>query len=68
MTKLAPFTKATIRRAIQAAKEQGAAMVEMMPDGRIRVLLREDHEVVAATPSGQTVLSPGADAWGDVEA
>jgi hypothetical protein len=35
----ARFTLADIARAIRAAKEQGAAAVEILPDGTIRVVI-----------------------------
>ena len=37
VTKPLPFTKAAIKRAIAAAQEQGAAGIEMLPGGTIRV-------------------------------
>lgn len=64
MTKSLPFTKADIKRAIAAAQEQGAALVEMRPDGSIRVLLRQEHEVAADRRPAQTEEDP----WGHVEA
>ena len=33
------FTLADVARAIRAAKEQGAAAVEILPDGTIRVII-----------------------------
>jgi hypothetical protein len=35
----ARFTLADVARAIRAAKEQGAAVVEILPDGTIRVII-----------------------------
>ena len=35
----ARFTLADIARAVRAAKEQGAAAVEILPDGTIRVVI-----------------------------
>jgi hypothetical protein len=54
MTKPLPFTKATLKRAIAAAQEQGAALVEVLPDGTIRVLLRNDYEIAANERPAQT--------------
>ncbi len=65
MTKSLPFTKAAIKRAIAAATEAGAAGVEMLPDGTIRVVLRNDCEVATRNQSAQT---GDADEWGQVQA
>jgi hypothetical protein len=65
MTKSLPFTKAAIKRAIAAAQEQGAALVEMLPDGTIRVKLRQEYEVAAERPPSQT---DDEDPWGHPEA
>jgi hypothetical protein len=64
VTKPIPFTKAEIKRAIAAAQERGAALVEMRPDGSIRVLLLQEHEVAADRRPAQTEDDP----WGHVEA
>jgi hypothetical protein len=65
VTKPLPFTKAAIRRAIAAAAEAGAAGVEVLPDGTIRVVLCNDYELVARNQSAQT---DDADEWGQVQA
>ena len=59
LTKPLPFTKAAIKRAIAAAQEQGAVMVEMRVDGTIRVLLSKDYEVAAVEQPAQTA----GDGW-----
>lgn len=64
MTKPLPYTKAAIKRAIAAAQEQGAAGVEMLPDGTIRVVLRKDYELATRNQTAQT----GDDEWGQVQA
>ena len=40
----ARFTLADIARAIRAAKEQGAAVVEILPDGTIRISINNDKD------------------------
>jgi hypothetical protein len=40
----ARFTLADIARAIRAAKEQGAAAVEILPDGTIRISINDKDE------------------------
>jgi hypothetical protein len=40
----ARFTLADIARATRAAKEQGAAAVEILPDGTIRVIIAQEDE------------------------
>lgn len=46
------FTEADVRRAIKAAKREGAAQVEIKPDGTIAVslspTLTEDQEIAEA--------------------
>jgi hypothetical protein len=54
MTKPVPFTKAAMKRAIDVAQAQGMCMVEFLPDGTIRVLLRKDYEVAAVAQPAQT--------------
>jgi hypothetical protein len=39
----ARFTLADIARAVRAAKEQGAAAVEILPDGTIRVVINSNQ-------------------------
>ncbi len=39
----ARFNLADISRATKAAKAEGAAAVEILPDGTIRILLNETH-------------------------
>jgi hypothetical protein len=50
----ARFTLADVVRAIRAAKEQGAAAVEILPDGTIRVVIninqRDETNSEAETP------------------
>lgn len=65
MTKSLPFTKAAMKRVIAAAQEQGAGMIEVLPDGTVRVLLRKDCELAARNQSAQT---RDADEWGQVQA
>lgn len=65
MTRPLPFTKAAIKRAIAAAAEAGAAGVEVLPDGTIRVVLRNDRELAACDQLAQT---DDADEWGQVQA
>ena len=65
MTKSLPFTKAAMKRAIAAAAEAGAAGVEVLPDGTIRVVLRKNYELAARNQSAQT---HDADEWGEVQA
>jgi hypothetical protein len=50
MKTTARFTLADIVRATRAAKEQGAAAVDVLPDGtiRIRILLANDEATSAA--------------------
>jgi hypothetical protein len=38
------FTLADIARATRAAKEQGAAAIELKPDGTIRVIICDTHK------------------------
>jgi hypothetical protein len=40
----ARFTLADIARATRAAKDQGAAAVEILPDGTIRVVIADHHK------------------------
>jgi len=61
MTTRAPFTQAAIRRIIRAAKEEGAAVQIVMPDGTILV---DGAKKVDAVPSGTEDKSE----WEDVEA
>jgi hypothetical protein len=65
MTKPVSFTKAAIKRAIAAAQEQGAAIVEVLPDGTIRVVLRNEYQLAADRQQGQTRED---DPWGHAEA
>lgn len=65
MTKPLLFTKTAIKRAIAAAAEAGAAGVDVLPDGTIRVVLRNDSELAARNQSAQT---DDADEWGKVQA
>jgi hypothetical protein len=46
----ATFTQADVARAIRAAKQAGAASVEVRPDGRIIVQLKQTPVVPASTP------------------
>jgi hypothetical protein len=48
----ARFTLADVARAIRAAKEQGAAVVEILPDGTIRVIIsgKDETKPEAAPP------------------
>ena len=51
MTKTAArFTFADIARATRAAKEQGAAAVEILPDGTIRVVIDGAQHEAEAKP------------------
>jgi chitinase len=59
MTKPAASTQAAIRRAIRAAQKEGAAMVEVLADGTIRVLLRQEYELAADIRPEQI----GGDGW-----
>jgi hypothetical protein len=65
VTKAVPFTQAAIQRAIRAAHIEGAAMVEVRPDGTIRVLLRKDYELAHGEQPEQT---DGDDPWGNASA
>lgn len=65
MTKPLLFTKAAIKRAIAAAAEAGAAGVEVLPDGTIRVVLRNHCKLAARNQSAQT---DDAAEWGQVQA
>lgn len=65
MTKPLRFTKAAIKRTIAAAAEAGAAGVEVLPDGTIRVVLRNDYELAARNQSAET---DDGDEWGQVQA
>jgi hypothetical protein len=40
----ARFTLADISRAAKAAKAEGAAAVEVLPDGTIRIVIAETHK------------------------
>lgn len=59
MTKAVPFTQAAMRRALRAAQMEGASMVEVLPDGTIRVLLRKDYEIAPGEQAAQTA----GDGW-----
>ncbi len=65
MTKPLHFTKAAFKRAIAAAAEAGAAGIEVLPDGTIRVVLRNDCELAARNQSAQT---DDGDEWGQAQA
>jgi hypothetical protein len=54
----ARFTLADVARAVRAAKEQGAAAVEILPDGTIRVVIgvndKGENKPEAETPEAET--------------
>jgi hypothetical protein len=66
MTKPLPFTKASLKRAIGAAREMGLRVTGIRTDGTVLV------DEVAVAPAGRVTQSelPPADAeqWGHVEA
>lgn len=68
MTQPAAVTKAAIKRAIRAAQEEGAAMVDVLPDGTVRVILRGEYEVAGPGAGGQDAPAPEHIDWGKVRA
>ena len=62
MTRAIPFTKAQVRRAVQAAESAGLTVrgVRMYPDGSIQVETGDDRD----TPYGQPAKARAA-SWDD---
>lgn len=53
----ARFTQADVARTIRAAMQAGAGAVELLPDGRIRILLDgEEKPVQPVEPDREVVL------------
>jgi hypothetical protein len=53
----ARFTQADVARSIRAAKQAGAGTVELLPDGRIRILLDgEEKPTPPVEPDREVVL------------
>lgn len=73
MTRALPFTKARLRRAIQAARQEGLRVTGIGPDGTLIVtdgtatdgVDNSFEAVVRLTPDGQ---ASAASKWEDVEA
>jgi hypothetical protein len=61
----AKFSQADVARVLRAAKQEGAAGIDVLPDGTIRVVLRNDYELAARNRSAQT---DDPDEWGQVQA
>ncbi|WP_458760502.1 hypothetical protein ACSVBT_06840 [Afipia sp. TerB] len=64
MTKALPFTKASIRRRIEAAREAGLRVKGIAPDGTIMV----DNDPPGLAPSDLTGPDRNASKWEDVQA
>jgi hypothetical protein len=52
----ANFTQADIARSIRAAKQTGAGVVELLPDGTIRITLTSDKADAKIEPEQEVVL------------
>jgi hypothetical protein len=53
----ARFTQADVARSIRAAKQAGAGVVELLPDGTIRITLdRRDEPEKKVEPDHEVVL------------
>jgi hypothetical protein len=52
----ARHTQADVARSIRAAKQAGAAAVELRPDGTIRIVLSGDKTNISAEPEREVVL------------
>lgn len=63
MTKAAIVTQAAIKRAIRAAQIEGASMIEVLPDGTIRVLLRKDYQLSAEELAADRQPAQTGDGW-----
>lgn len=68
MTKPLPFTQASLKRAILAARAAGLRVTGIRPDG---ILLVDDGEPRTLAPAGMVTHSGGIpephDQWGDVQ-
>lgn len=52
----ARFTQADVARAIRAANQAGAGAVELLPDGRIRILLGGEEKPVPPVETDREVV------------
>ncbi len=67
MTKPLPFSKASLKRRIAAAREAGLRVVGIAADGTVRV---DESGFAPTARMGQSENAPhaGFDQWGDVQA
>jgi hypothetical protein len=67
MTRALPFTEASLRRAITAARKAGLHVTGIRPDGTLIVIDGDNstNEIVRLAPDGQPTA---ASKWEDVQA
>jgi len=63
MTRALPFTQASLRRAIEAARKAGLHVTGIRPDGT--VIVRESTEIVVDALSGEA--TDPISKWEDIE-
>lgn len=68
MTKPLPFTEASIRRAVSAARKAGLRVVAIQPDGT--VVVEDGDDGATPLPPAEDVgqIPPSSSKWEDAEA
>ena len=68
MTTRLPFTQASLRRAIAAARKEGLRIAEIRPDGTLITISAGENPPIELVGSAPKTESEGRSKWQDIEA
>jgi hypothetical protein len=68
MTQRLPFTQASLRRAIAAARKEGLRIAEIRPDGTLITICAGENPQIELVGSAPNAESEARSKWQDIEA